>query len=269
MALTQDSRPGTAADELASWDETASGRRPGDDPFLPEEGFFWWLPRALLMLFVLVALGLLTASTIHRGQVRLVKSDEGMAILERGRFYPSGWTPFVPDGSVEAWAPVLWPAQSVEPPLEGELRELADTYLGFVRSRAAQHPGDAGLVAAMEAQEDKLQAWYSERWAGELPPQPGTVRRQREEREAAREAELRAAREQAEAQAREAERETVAEDALSRARTYAARRRGLLREAEDLLAGLPEEGSAEQSRDREAIEGFIESMDTPAEQASP
>ncbi len=39
----------------------AGGRRLGDDPFLPDEGLFWWLPRSFSLLVVAVALMMLGA----------------------------------------------------------------------------------------------------------------------------------------------------------------------------------------------------------------
>ena len=283
MASTQASPVPPVDESQEDWEETASGRRPGDDPFLPEEGFFWWLPRALAMALVLVALGLLAAATVHHGKYRLVKSDDGMAVLERGRFYPRGWTTYVPDGAIEAWTPVLWPAQSVDPPMEGEFRDLADTYLGFVRTRVVEHPDDLELLALMEVQEESFEAWYRGRWSGEEPPAAGSLRakrdaqaaeqaealKQAEAQEATRlaneAAEVAAARaaEEAEAERARARRMLTEEEVLDQARSYAARRRGLLTDAEDLLATLPPAGTPEEARDRDAVESFIRSMDTP------
>jgi hypothetical protein len=50
---------GSEAPEARSERPLAGGRRLGDDPFLPDEGLFWWLPRTFSLLVVAVALMLL------------------------------------------------------------------------------------------------------------------------------------------------------------------------------------------------------------------
>ena len=292
-----------ATDRTADPDEELRGRRPGDDPFLPEEGFFWWLPRALSMAVILLALILLAGATLHHGKYRLARTDEGdMAVLERGRFRPWGWAPFIPDGALEAWAPVAWP-ESVETSLEGEVRVLADAFLGFIRSQAAESRDDRAVLGQLEAQEAALETWYLGRWKGQEPPQDNSIASLRagwsdearlaeeEEERLLREAEEhRREREAAEAEAAaaalaaaEAESEIdaaldqpsalpVAEPAapvteveLARARVYASDRRAVLRGAEDLLGRLPSSkgGTGLDERDRRALQAFIEAMDTP------
>ncbi len=49
------------ADAEAGDEPIRGGRRLGDDPFLTDEGFFWWLPRTFSLLVVAVALMLLGA----------------------------------------------------------------------------------------------------------------------------------------------------------------------------------------------------------------
>ncbi len=280
--------------EPAHPDDELRGHRPGDDPFLPEEGFFWWLPRALAMGGVAIALLLLIGATIHHGKYRLAHYEEGdTAVLERGRFRPWGWAPFIPDGALDAWAPVAWP-ESVDSPLEGEVRVLADAFLGFVRSQAAASREDEDTLGHLEAQEAALEAWYLGRW-DEEPPQDRSIaslrsgwreearlaqeeeerllaeaeerRRQREEEEA-----LAAAAALAEAEAQvetgdsgEADEPVtpVTEVDLARARVYASDRRAVLRGAEELLARIPAAGSPADQRDRRALQAFIEAMDTP------
>jgi hypothetical protein len=252
MAPRDHSPSSDSNESYADWDETASGRRPGDDPFLPEEGFFWWLPRALLLLLVLVAAGYFIASTVNRGKYQLTVDQGGSAQLERGRFAPSGWVPFFPDGALEAWASVPWPEQTLEAPLQGELVDLADTYLGFLRTRAAQHLEDDAVLSALEAQEEKFEAWYMGRWGQERIPQTESVKEQRTRRDRLRveATEAEAKRIQREEQLRlEARAEEQArmesqlsEENINRARNYAARRRLLIREAEAMLQQLPSSG---------------------------
>ena len=275
MAPRDHSPSADSNESYADWDETASGRRPGDDPFLPEEGFFWWLPRASLVLLVLVAAGYFITSTVNRGKYQLAVAEGGEAQLERGRFAPSGWVSFVPDGALEAWASVPWPVQTLEAPVEGELVDLADTYLGFLRTRAAQNLEDELILSAMEAQEQKFQAWYSGRWGAERIPQTESIQELRVRRDQLRAeaAEAEAERIQRLEQVRlEAEAEELARreselsaESSTRARNYAARRRLLIREAEAMLEELPATGGAEQARDRQAIEDFIDSMNTPVD----
>ncbi len=277
MAPTDVSRTPPSQDSYADWDETASGRRPGDDPFLPEEGLFWWLPKAALVLLLVFGLAYVVASSVHHGKYQLVRGPDGDAHLERGRFALGGWAPFVPDGALEAWAPLPWPEQSVEAPLAGDLVDLADTYLGFLRSSASKQIEDDAKVELLSVQEERLEAWYRDRWGADEVPQPGDVKAQRDARDQARrtvaEAEaaataerLRAAAE-AELQAAAAERvradQAQERTSLDRARSYAVRRRLLLKEAEALLEGLPEAGGPEAGRDRQAVERFIDSMNTP------
>jgi len=279
MAPTDVSPSAASQDTYADWDETASGRRPGDDPFLPEEGLFWWLPRAALLLILLLGLGYLTLSSVNRGKYQLVLDGDGNAVLERGRFSTSGWNSFVPDGALEAWAPVPWPQQSVEAPLEGALVDLADTYLGFLRFQATKHLEDDVVLDVLAVQEEKLEDWYRTRWDAASVPQPGDVKAQRAARDHAREevaAALAAAAEarlqeqlqaklQAEVEEQARIEEELRESSMDRARSYAVRRRLLLREAEVLLEGLPQDGGPEQGRDREAVERFIDSMNTPVD----
>ena len=279
---SRDNPPSAAPNEsYADWDETASGRRPGDDPFLPEEGFFWWLPRAALGVLLLFLAGYLITSTVNRGKYQLVLDDEGNAQLQRGQFAPSGWTPFVPDGAVEAWAPVRWPDNTVEAPLDGELVDLADTFLGFLRASASRNLEDDQVLDRLGAQEEKYESWYGERWDASEFPQAENVKEQRAARDnrraeaaaAAEAAKAAAERQRAEQQAiRVAEAEEQARRAAElsasgadRVRNYATRRRQLIREAEAMLNELPEDMGSEQGRDRQAIEKFIDSMNTPVD----
>jgi len=284
-----DSKPPVASDEAAT-DPTEGTRRPGDDPFLPEEGFFWWLPRAAAIVLVGVSLILLATATLHHGNYRLVATEDASdAVLERGRFAPWGWEAFIPDGAVDAWTPIKWPVDGVEPPLEGELQQLTDTYLGFIRSEANARQADADVLLRLDQQEQALEAWYRTRWSGDDPPSSGAVGQLRAsldaEARAAEEAEterLRLAREQesqeaaetaaaaaaelAEAQRRAAETEADFEIRMAAARSFAADRRRFLIEAEEMLSRLPAAGSgtADQERDLAAIEAFVTAMDTPA-----
>jgi hypothetical protein len=271
-----DSSPSTAPqDSYADWDETASGRRPGDDPFLPEEGLFWWLPKAALLLVVLLGLGYLAIATVQHGKYQLVRSSEGNAGLERGRFALSGWAPFVPDGALEAWSPIAWPPGSVPSPLSGDLVDLANTYLGFLRSAASAHIEDDAQLDLLSAREERFEAWYRDRWGDDSVPQPGDVKALRTARDLARREVLAASEAAAEEQRRAelaAKHQAEVEDrarleqeqsSLDRARSYATRRRLLLKEAEALLEGLPEGGGPEATRDRDAVERLIDSMNTP------
>ncbi len=271
MAPTDASRPPPSQDSYADWDETASGRRPGDDPFLPEEGLFWWLPKAALALLLVLGVGYVVASSVQHGKYQLVRGPDGYAHLERGRFALGGWAAFVPDGALEAWEPLPWPDQSVETPLAGDLVELADTYLGFLRSSASKHIEDDTRLKLLSLQEERLEAWYRDRWGADEVPQPGDVKAQWEARDMARReaatAERLRAEAEAELQAAAVEQARVdraqEQSSLDRARSYAVRRRLLLKEAEALLEGLPEAGGPEAGRDRQAVERFIDSMNTP------
>lgn len=274
------------ADSPGDPDETEHPRRKsGDDPFLPEEGYFWWLPRAMAIALVSVCVVLLTVASVHHGKFRLQRLDDGTVQLERGRFAPRGWGSFVPDGALGAWAPVPWPAQAPEPPLRGELRDLADTWLGMLRAQAEATNGDTVALAELRAREDSFSAWYSSHW-GEEPPAEGSIGRLIQEQEqivseaaAAREEQRReeteaaaraaAVEEMAAAQRRIVDPEGVNADEIARARDYAADRRAVLRGAEELHERLPGGGTPEEQRDREAIEAFIEAMDTPAGLAVP
>lgn len=289
------------ADRTADPDDELRGRRPGDDPFLPEEGFFWWLPRTVAMVLIAAALILVIAATIHHGKYRLALYEEGdTAVLERGRFRPWGWAPFIPDGALESWAPVAWP-ESVDSPLEGEVRVLADAFLGFIRSQAAASKDDEDTLGQLEAQEAALETWYRGRWKDEDPPQDRSIatlraawreetrlaqedeerlleeaedrRRQREAEEAEAaavalaeaEAEAAAVAEEAEADPVTSAPPPLSEVELARARVYQSDRRSVLREAEELLARLPAPGRGRPTdeRDRLALQAFILSMDTP------
>jgi hypothetical protein len=202
----------------------------GDDPFLPEQELLWWLPRAGVALAVLLAVVLSIVSIVHRQEVRLTVED-GTVVLERGRLAPRGWTPWVPDGAVVAWRPVPWP-DAPAAPLAGDLEELAETFEGILRAAAAEPGAD---LARYAAQEDALAAWHRRRFERGLPGE-GSVS-----------AMLRAW----EAPALEG-------------KAYNQARRVLLQDAERLLSSLPEEGDAEQARDRAALRGLIDAMDTPA-----
>lgn len=277
MAPTDASRPPPSQDSYADWDETASGRRPGDDPFLPEENLLWWLPRAGLLLLLVFGSAYVAVAALQHGKYQLVHGPDGDAHLERGRFALSGWAPFVPDGALEAWAPLPWPEQSVEAPLAGELVDLADTYLGFLRSSASKHIEDDAKLDLLSAQEERLEAWYSDRWGADEVPQSRDVKAQRGARDLARRVEAAAvasvaaarlrAEQEAELQAAAAEQDRLdqaqEQSSLNRAHSYAVRRRLLLKEAEALLEGLPEAGGPEAGRDRQAVERFIDSMNTP------
>lgn len=271
-----DSSPSTAPQgSYDDWDETASGRRPGDDPFLPEEGLFWWFPKAALLLLVLLGLGYLAIATVQHGKYQLVRSPDGNAGLERGRFALSGWAPFVPDGALEAWSPLAWPTESVASPLRGDLVDLADTYLGFLRSAAGAHIEDDARLDLLSAQEERFEAWYRDRWGADSVPQPGDVKAQRAARDIARREVVAASEAAAEeqrsaelaaklqAEVEEQERLQREQSSFERARSYAVRRRLLLKEAEALLEGLPEGGGPEATRDRDAVERLIDSMNTP------
>jgi len=256
---------------------------PGDDPFLPEDGLLAWLPRAAAIGLVGVCVVLLSAAALHHGEYRLVRLDDGTALLERGRFAPRGWEAAVPGGAVEAWAPIAWSGRAPAPPLRGELRDLAETWLGMIRDDAASlADGDLAALDVLGEREQSFEAWYRTRW-GEAPPEVGAVPAIRASwaaaelaaevaaAEQARIAEVRtaeaaaAAAALARAQHDAADPTGAASEALERARTYSAERRALLREAEELLARLPppSTGSAEEQRDREALEGFVRRMDTP------
>ncbi len=275
-----DQEPGPEPDEDAQ-----PRRRAGDDPFLPEEGYFWWLPRVAAIALVTICVVLLTVATVHHGKYRLQRLEDGTVQLERGRFAPRGWGSYVPDGAVGAWSPVPWPHQAPDPPLRGELRDLSDTWLGMLRAHAEEVREDDGALGALAGQEDGFEAWYRGRWSEE-PATEGSVEQLRREQErlvadaaAAREQQQReedeaaaraaAAEELARAQHAVVDPEGAQADELSRARDYSADRRGLLGTAEQLLARLPPDGSPEQERDRAAIEAFIAAMDTPAALALP
>lgn len=255
---------------------------PGDDPFLPEDGLIAWLPRAAAIALVLVCVGLLVAAAVHHSQYRIVKQEDGTALLERGRFAPRGWESSAPDGAVEAWTAIPW-ASSAPSPLRGELRDLAETWLGMIRAEAASlSEGDLETLDALGAREQSFEAWYRSRWS-EDPPAVGAVPAIRAswaeaelaaERAAAEEARLGADRAAeasaaaaafARAQLDAADPIGATSEALDRARTYAATRRALLREAEELLSRLPRSGtgSPEEERDRDAITSFVRRMDTP------
>jgi len=291
MGSVENEGPASPGGELA---EDESGglppeRRRGDDPFLPEEGFAWWFPRAAAMLLVGVSLVLLGTASVHHGQYRLVLLEDGGAQLERGRFAPWGWESEIPDGALEAWAPVRWPAESVEAPLDGELRGLAETFLGFVRRQGREAAVGSEQLGRLEEQERELEVWYRERFSGDEPPAAGSLaerraeleagaraaeaeaeeRRRQEEEEVAAEAAASAAAELAEAQRRARDAGAVAEEELRRARSFQAARRAVLRDAELLLEELQSEAepSLERDRDRAALEAFIESMDTPVQRS--
>jgi len=142
------------------------GRRLGDDPFLTDEGFFWWLPRTFSLLVVAVALMLL------------------------GAHFFGGEEPGEPQQSSTSVIPA--PSSTASQPTAPQ----------------SQQP-----VAPLR--------------------QPG-----------------------------------IAEPSnrLDRGRTYNARRRVLLQEAELMMATLPAEGrgSPEEDRDRRVLRDFVRRMDTPA-----
>jgi len=54
-------RDESSADATHPSEPIVGGRRLGDDPFLADEGLFWWLPRTISLLVVAVALMLLGA----------------------------------------------------------------------------------------------------------------------------------------------------------------------------------------------------------------
>lgn len=203
----------------------------GDDPFLPEQELLWWLPRAAVLLLALGLVGAGVASLVHRQQVRLTAED-GVVVLERGRLAPSGWSPWVPDGSVVAWRSVPWPTAPDEP-LSGDLQELSKTFAGLVRASAREAGADLPRLAS---QEDALAAWYRSRFEEPLPG-AGTVA--------------------------EILRTWQAPPLAGRA--YQQGRRALLQDAERLLRSLPAQGTPEEGRDRAALQGFVEAMDTPPE----
>lgn len=268
----------TPQDSYADWDETASGRRPGDDPFLPEEGFFWWLPRAALALVGLALILFVVASVYNHGRYQLIRDSSGAALLQRGAFSPSGWNAHLPDGAALAWAPIPWPADSVEPPMQGEVLDLAESFLGFLRAEAARNIEDDQRLAALEEQEEHFGNWFRSRFEGQDFPHEGSVRdlravRDRRRQEAAVEAQAEADRlaaaeaSLAEEKAAEAERARLAaelaEATAGDAKSYPARRRELLRDAEALLSSLPEDLGPEQLRDRAAVEQLIDALNTP------
>ncbi len=206
-------------------------RAGGDDPFLPEQELLWWLPRAGAALVVLLMLVSGVASVFHRGQVRLA-SDDGEVVLQRGRLAPRGWTPHVPDGAVVAWQPVPW-STAPEQPIHGDLDELTLTFVGIVRAAAGEPGADLPRFAA---QEDALATWHQNRFETPLAG-AGTV----------------------------AAMLVTWEAPPLEGKAYNQQRRAVLQEAERLLRSLPDDGTAEQRRDRAALEEFIDSMDTPAE----
>jgi hypothetical protein len=237
----------------------------------------------MAILLVSVCLCLLAAAALHHGKYRLVRLDDGTAVLERGRFAPRGWEVHVPDGAVEAWTAIAWSESAPEPPLKGEVRDLSETWLGMIRAHAAALPeGQLERLDELGLREQSFEAWYRSRW-GEDPPDAGAVPRIRATwadamqeaeaaaEEAAREDEVRlaaaaaAAEALARAQMQAADPEGTAREALEDARTWSADRRALLRQAEGLLDRLPPagEGTPEQDRDRAAIEGLVRRMDTP------
>lgn len=203
----------------------------GDDPFLPEQELLWWLPRAGLALLVVVFLTLSIVSVVHRRQVRLVVED-GTVVLERGRLAPSGWTLWVPDGAVVAWRSVPWPDGPGDP-LFGDLEELVETFVGVLRAAANEPGADLPRYAA---QEDAMAVWHQNRFEEPLPG-AGTVA-----------ALLRAW-----------------EAPPLEGRAYNQARRALLQDAERLLRSLPIEGTPVDVRDRAALQGFVDAMDTPPE----
>jgi hypothetical protein len=155
------------------------------------------------------------------------------------------------------------------------LVDLADTYLGFLRSAAGAHIDDDARLDLLSGQEERFEAWYRDRWGADSVPQPGDVKLQRAARDLARKEALAVAVAAAEAQRSadlaaklqaevdEQARLEQEQSSLDRARSYAVRRRLLLKQAEALLEGLPEGGGPEASRDREAVERLIDSMNTP------
>ncbi len=152
----------------------ASPRRPGDDPFLPEQELLWWLPRAAVLVGIVGAIIVLALSAGHRRQVRLAAVDGG-AVLERGALAPAGWTPWVPDGAVDAWAPVVWPEDGPAAPLDGELRLISDTFAGMLRRSARDAAGEVEQLEPLAAQEEAFAVWYAGRFDGDGPPGSGEV----------------------------------------------------------------------------------------------
>lgn len=152
----------------------SSPRRPGDDPFLPEQELLWWLPRAAVLVGIVGAIILLALSAGHRRQVQLAAVD-GAAVLQRGALAPVGWTPWVPDGAVDAWAPVLWPEDGPAAPLDGELRLISDTFAGMLRRAARGAAGDVATLEALATQEEAFGVWYAGRFDGDGPPGAGEV----------------------------------------------------------------------------------------------
>jgi len=143
------------------------GRRLGDDPFLADEGLFWWLPRTFSLLVVAVALMLLGAHFFGNGDES--GDNAPAASAEKTEVQPTVATP-----------PVLETVRYQQ-------------------------------IPAME------------------PPLTSAV-------------------------------------VLERGRSYNARRRFLLQEAEALLRQLPDDSTAtpESDRDRRALRDFVQRMDTPA-----
>lgn len=266
------------------------GHRPGDDPFLPEEGFYWWLPRAVTLILVLLALFLAGGTALHHGDYRLAKREQdGAAILEKGRFRPWGWEATIPGGALDAWAPVAW-EESVEAPLEGGLRDLADVFHGFLRAAAVAARGNDSELARLEAQEAALGAWYRSRWPGREPSQACWIPALRAEwqqdpgrrasdggpaagpgrRAGGEEAAAPSTADPRRARAGSGDGPWSSDPRLELALAYASDRRAVLRDAEDLLASLPAtgQGTPDEERDRLAIESFIRTMDTPVLQGT-
>ena len=219
-------------------------RRKGDDPFLPEQELLWWAPRVAVLLVILILLGWGLGSILHHRGLRLARQD-GQAVLQRGTLSLRGWGPWIPDGAVAAWAPVPWTNGLVEPPVPGELEDLAPTFAGLLRE-AGRATADLAAVERLAAQERALQEWHRTRWGGDLPGglELGALLAER---------------------TKPAPVVPPPPVSLEKGRAYNQARRALLLSAERLLGDLPPFGAGNptEERDRAAIEAFILSMDTP------
>jgi len=75
-AGAEPSQGSEASTERRSDTPIAGGRRLGDDPFLPDEGLFWWIPRSFSLLFVAAALMMLGAHFFGGEDVEPAASQE-------------------------------------------------------------------------------------------------------------------------------------------------------------------------------------------------
>lgn len=118
-------------------------------------GFFHRVKRGfwLLMFLGLAAAVLYLRADLNHRQYRLAE-QQGQLVIERGRFLPWGFEPFVPEAEPlrRAYAPLVMPVgQSFGPPQEFDDRQDLDRAMfGLIAGWAREHMGKREIESARE-----------------------------------------------------------------------------------------------------------------------